>query len=64
MINFPDSPTLNQIFAAAGSSWKWDGAKWVPDSSGGGTYEVCLHWTATAAIPGSPALGSWARRAR
>lgn len=28
-INFPDSPTLNQVFSAAGRTWKWDGTTWV-----------------------------------
>lgn len=28
-INFPDSPTLNQVFTAAGRTWKWDGTTWV-----------------------------------
>jgi hypothetical protein len=33
MINFPDTPTNGQIFTSAGSSWRYDGAKWF--SSGG-----------------------------
>lgn len=28
-INFPDSPTLNEVFSAAGRTWKWDGTTWV-----------------------------------
>ena len=28
-INFPDSPTLNQVFSAGGRTWKWDGTTWV-----------------------------------
>jgi hypothetical protein len=28
-INFPGSPTLNQIFTSGSRSWKWDGSKWV-----------------------------------
>lgn len=28
-INFPDSPTLNELFTAAGRTWKWDGTTWV-----------------------------------
>jgi hypothetical protein len=29
MINFPNSPTLNQEFTAAGKTWRWDGVSWV-----------------------------------
>jgi hypothetical protein len=28
MINFPNSPTVNQEFTEAGKTWKWDGAVW------------------------------------
>lgn len=28
-INFPDTPYTNQIHAAAGVAWKWDGVKWI-----------------------------------
>jgi hypothetical protein len=28
MLNFPDSPTLNQVY----QSWAWDGSKWGPAS--------------------------------
>lgn len=35
MIDFPATPTLNQIFTAAGASWKYDGAKWISYSAGG-----------------------------
>jgi hypothetical protein len=27
-INFPSSPTLNQVFTSGGTSWQWDGSKW------------------------------------
>ena len=30
MIDFPASPTVNQQFTAAGVTWIWDGAKWLP----------------------------------
>lgn len=33
MLNFPDAPTLNQIFTAVGCSWKWDGVKWIVSGS-------------------------------
>lgn len=34
-INFPDTPTLNQVFTdmSSGRMWLWDGEKWVAQSS-------------------------------
>jgi hypothetical protein len=29
MINFPNSPSVGQIFSAGGFSWRWDGVRWV-----------------------------------
>jgi hypothetical protein len=29
MINFPNDPEINDIFTAAGKSWRWDGVAWV-----------------------------------
>jgi len=34
MLDFPASPTLNQIFTAGGVSWKWDGVKWIAQGAG------------------------------
>ena len=34
MIDFPASPTLNQVFTAGGVSWKWDGVKWIAQGAG------------------------------
>jgi len=28
-INFPDSPSLNEVFSSGGNTWKWDGTSWV-----------------------------------
>jgi hypothetical protein len=28
-IDFPNSPTLNQVFSSGGKSWRWDGTAWV-----------------------------------
>jgi len=32
-IDFPNSPTVGQIFTSGGSSWQWDGVKWVAQAS-------------------------------
>ena len=29
MLNFPDSPTIGQVFSGNRSSWVWDGVKWA-----------------------------------
>ena len=28
MINFPNSPTLNEVFTSGDNSWKWNGFAW------------------------------------
>lgn len=28
-LNFPSSPTLNQVYTVGNSSWKWNGTYWV-----------------------------------
>jgi hypothetical protein len=35
MINFPDSPTVGQIYTLGAASWSWDGTKWVATSGSG-----------------------------
>lgn len=32
-LNFPATPTLNQIYTANGNRWKWDGVSWVSSSN-------------------------------
>jgi hypothetical protein len=32
-LNFPASPTINQIYAVGDQSWKWDGVAWIALSS-------------------------------
>jgi hypothetical protein len=32
MIDFPSSPSIGQIFTAAGCSWRWNGVKWVANT--------------------------------
>jgi hypothetical protein len=29
MIDFPDNPTLDMVFPAAGKTWKWNGTAWI-----------------------------------
>jgi hypothetical protein len=52
MIDFPNSPTLGQIFSAAGANWRWDGVKWVYYSAGGSSITV------SDTPPVSPTAGS------
>jgi hypothetical protein len=35
MIDFPNSPTVGQIFSAPNGTFKWDGTKWAPVSGVG-----------------------------
>lgn len=32
-LNFPDSPSLNQIYTSGSNSWQWDGTAWNALSS-------------------------------
>jgi hypothetical protein len=32
-LNFPDSPTLNEIYTSGSNSWQWDGTVWNALSS-------------------------------
>lgn len=38
MLNFPSSPTLNQVYTSGGLSWTWDSVKWK--GSGAGVTEI------------------------
>lgn len=38
MINFPDNPTVNQVFTAGSQTWVYDGAKWVAYGVAQGIY--------------------------
>jgi hypothetical protein len=35
MIDFPDSPVLDEEFTSGGTTWRWDGIAWVPAGGGG-----------------------------
>lgn len=34
MIDFPNSPTLNETFSASGKTWRWNGTAWTAHSTG------------------------------
>ena len=40
MLDFPASPTLNQIYTGGGIQWIWDGTKWVANGVGSGYVPV------------------------
>src|SRR5580693_8899820 len=53
MINFPDTPTVNQTFTTAGVTWIWDGIKWNMSSIAGSAFI-----TVSSSPPPGPVLGS------
>ena len=40
MIDFPNSPTVGQIFSGPNGSFSWDGTKWMPHAGCGGTITI------------------------
>jgi hypothetical protein len=34
MLDFPNAPTIGQVFTSGGLSWQWDGTKWVVTDAG------------------------------
>jgi len=42
MLNFPDTPTLNQNFTAVGLTWIWDGQKWEANTGSPGTVPIAF----------------------
>ena len=52
MLDFPNSPTLNQAFTAMGITWVWDGAKWEAASGLTGTVPIAFPFA------GKPAAGA------
>jgi len=44
MIDFPASPTLNQIYQpiAGGPAWRWDGSKWLAQGAGARYVIACF----------------------
>ena len=50
-IDFPNSPTLNQIFNSGGKSWRWDGNAWLLIAS---EVEINLELSETNLDGGTP----------
>ena len=53
MINFPDSPAVNQTFTAAGVTWVWDGIKWNMSSIAGSPFIFI-----STSPPANPTVGA------
>lgn len=34
-LNFPATPTLNQLYTSGTKTWKWDGTSWISATSTG-----------------------------
>jgi hypothetical protein len=57
-IDFPNSPTLNQVYTVGGTSWTYDGEKWLVSSAGlvgpaGPSTVVVADTVPTATVPGT-----------
>jgi hypothetical protein len=50
-LNFPDSPSVNQVFTSGAAAWRWTGTKWVVS---GGSYVTTISDTP----PSTPISGS------
>ena len=52
-LNFPNSPTLNDIYTENNASWKWDGTSWIRQGDAGAQgaqgSQGCLLYTSDAA---------------
>ena len=44
-MNFPDNPSLNQIFSNGAHTWKWNGATWDLVVGGGLAYKLYVQAT-------------------
>ena len=52
MIDFPANPTVGQVF----QGWKWDGVKWIPAPSSGGSGGASI--TVSDTPPPNPTQGA------
>ena len=72
MIDFPASPIVGQQFTAAGVTWTWDGAKWLPSGLAStvvpgindnriinGDMRIDQRWNGAAGTAGGPAIDRW-----
>ena len=46
-INFPDTPTSNQVFTSGGNTWTWDGTSWVTSNTTDIPGQPVISWTLT-----------------
>lgn len=60
-LNFPDSPTLNQLFTSGTQTWKWDGTVWLLQGTVGATGPTGPSGPAGATGPTGPTgpAGQW-----
>lgn len=54
-LNFPSSPTIDQIYTFGEKKFRWDGVKWIPMStvSTSGTYPACFRDSGSMVIENS-----------
>jgi hypothetical protein len=59
MLDFPNSPSVGQTFVSGGTTWTWDGAKWVASGSAGASsiYLPLTGGTLTGPLANSPITG-------
>ncbi len=53
-IDFPNSPTLNQMFFSSGRTWKWTGTRWEIVIVNADTLEGYTAISDTAPLTGVP----------
>lgn len=56
MLDFPSSPTLNQVYTANGKSWAWNGTSWMASGSLAGLQAWDADLDAIAALTGTSGL--------
>ena len=49
-INFPDAPTLNQVFTVGTRTWIWNGSIWISVAAG---FTGSIGFTGSAGFTGS-----------
>jgi hypothetical protein len=62
MIDFPNSPTLNQIYTFNGLTWQWNGSAWISigaSSTSGITNYVSTFNGLTGDVTGTSIPRNW-----